>query len=237
MELDNLNQHTSRQYNEELENLKNSIMSMGGIVEQQLNSALIAFSDADSKLGLKVAKDDHKINLLEVEIDQECSRILATRSPAAIDLRIIIGIIKAITDLERIGDEAEKIGSISARLASHQRPDSNYKEHRNLAKLVKAMLHDCLDCFARLDADKALEIYRSDEEIDYEYEVICRHSVTIMMEDPSLISRVIDLTWVARSLERIGDHVKNICEYIIFIAHGKDIRHTDINKVILPEDL
>mgnify|MGYP001176111070 FL=1 len=237
MEIDNLTQHTSRQYNDELENLKNSVMNMGGIVEAQLTSALKSFSDADSELGLKVAKDDHKINLLEVEIDQECSRILATRSPAAIDLRIIIGIIKAITDLERIGDEADKIGSISARLASHQRPDSNYKEHRNLANLVKTMLRDCLDCFARLDADKALDIYKSDEEVDYEYEVICRHSITIMMEDPKMISRIIDLTWVARSLERIGDHVKNICEYIIFIVHGKDIRHTDINKIILPEDL
>lgn len=231
MEVEDLGQHISRRYNEDLEHVRNSVLNMGGLVEEQLGRALTALSDADSELGLQVARDDYQVNRLEVSIDEECSRILATRAPTAGDLRLIIAIIKTITDLERIGDEAEKIGSLAARLAGLERPRSNYRELRNLARLVKQMVRDALDAFARLDVEGALAVVKADEEVDDEYETIYRQSITFMMEDPRAISRVMDLTWTARALERIGDHAKNICEYVIFMVHGKDIRHTAMEAV------
>jgi phosphate transport system protein len=228
MEVEDFGQHISRRFNEDLEHVRNSVLKMGGLVEEQLARALQALSQADSELGLRVADDDYKVNELEVSIDEECSRILATRAPAAIDLRLIVAVIKTITDLERIGDEAEKIGFLSARLAEGENPTNNYRELRNLARHVTNMLHRTLDAFARLDTKEALEIVKSDEEVDQEYEAINRQSITFMMEDPRSITRVMDLTWAARALERIGDHAKNICEYVIYMVEGRDIRHTDI---------
>ncbi len=231
MEVEDFGHHISRRFNEDLENIRSAVLKMGGLVEEQLDRALQALSQADSELGLKVAHDDYKVNELEVEIDEECSRILATRAPAAIDLRLIVAVIKTITDLERVGDEAEKIGFLSARLASADNASNNYRELRNLARHVTQMLHRTLDAFARLDAKEALEIVKSDEDVDQEYEAIYRQSITFMMEDPRSISRVMDLTWAARALERIGDHAKNICEYVIYMVHGKDIRHVNLDTV------
>ena len=231
MKVEDLGHHISRRFNEDLEHARNSVLNMGGLVEDQLGRALTALSEADSELGLRVARDDYKVNRLEVDIDEECSRILATQAPTAGDLRLIIAIIKTITDLERIGDEAEKIGSLAARLAGLERPRSNYWELRNLARLVKQMVRDALDAFARLDVEGALAVVKADEEVDDEYESIYRQSITFMMEDPRAISRVMDLTWTARALERIGDHAKNICEYVIFMVHGKDIRHTTMENI------
>ena len=230
-DMEDLGQHISRRFNEDLEHARNSVLNMGGVVEEQLGRALKALSDADSELGLQVARDDTLVNDLEVNIDEECSRILATRAPTAGDLRLIIAIIKTITDLERIGDEAEKIGSLAARLAGLERPRSNYRELRNMARLVKQMVRDTLDAFARLDVEGALEVVKADEEVDDEYDTIYRQSITFMMEDPRAISRVMDLTWTARALERIGDHAKNISEYVIFMVHGKDVRHTDVENM------
>jgi phosphate transport system protein len=204
---------------------------MGGLVERQFDQAIESLVNADSDLGLKVARDDYKVNKMEVAIDEECSRILATRAPAASDLRLVIAILKTITDLERIGDEAERIGQLAARLASEERPSTNYRELRNLARHVKEMLRGTLDAFARLDADSALEIVKADDIVDEEYEAINRQCITFMMEDPRTISRVLDSTWMARSMERIGDHAKNICEYVVFMVHGKDIRYTKLGKV------
>jgi phosphate transport system protein len=168
---------------------------------------------------------------MEVAIDEECSRILATRAPTASDLRLIIAIIKTITDLERIGDEAEKVGVLAARLASVERPSTNYRELRNLAQHVKKMVRNTLDAFARLDALAALEVVKADDVVDEEYESIYRQGITFMMEDPRTISRVMDTTWMARALERIGDHAKNICEYVIFMVHGKDIRYMGLDSI------
>ena len=231
MEVEDFGHHISRRFNEDLERVRNSVLKMGGLVEEQLDRALQALSQADSELGLCVAHDDYKVNDLEVAIDEECSRILATRAPAAIDLRLIVAVIKTITDLERIGDEAEKIGFLSARLASTENSASNYRELRNLARHVTEMLHRTLDAFARLDAEEALAIVKTDEEVDQEYEAIYRQSITFMMEDPRTITRVMDLTWAARALERIGDHAKNICEYVIYMVHGKDIRHVSLESI------
>lgn len=231
MEVEELGQHISRSFNEDLEKLRNSVLTMGGLVEQQFDRAIEALVNADSDLGLQVAQNDYKVNKMEVSIDEECSRILATRAPTASDLRLILAIIKTITDLERIGDEAERLGALAARLASQERPSTNYRELRNLARHVKQMLGNTLDAFARLDAQGALQVVKADDVVDEEYEAIYRQGITFMMEDPRTISRVMDSTWMARSLERIGDHLKNICEYVIFMVYGKDIRHTDLEDI------
>ena len=170
MEVEDLGHHISRRFNEDLERVRNSVLSMGGLVEEQLDRAVKALSDGDSQLGLQVAEDDVKVNRMEVSIDEECSRILATRAPTAGDLRLVIAIIKTITDLERMGDEAEKIGVLAARLASVERPSTNYRELRNLARHVKQMVHGALNAFARLDTKGALEVVKSDSAVDEEYE-------------------------------------------------------------------
>ena len=204
---------------------------MGGFVEAQLAKALTSLYEGDSSLGESVALDDLKVNGMEVSIDEECSRILATRAPAAGDLRVVVAIIKAITDLERIGDEGEKIGLIASRLASMERPENKYREIKHLGRIVSEMVHDALDAFARLDAESALRVARQDRLVDEEYEAIHRQCITFMMEDPRTIRRVLDVMWVVRSLERIGDHAQNICEYVIYMVHGKDVRHPSLEDV------
>lgn len=226
MEASDLNEHISRRFNKDIEDLRNNVLVMGGLVESQLSQAIAAIVSGDSELGLQVAKDDYKVNDLEVTIDEECSRILATRAPTAGDLRLIVAIIKTITDLERIGDEAEKIGFLASKLAAMDRPADSYRELKTLGNHVKHMVRDAMNAFARLDVEDALETVREDERVDDEYEAIARQCITFMMEDPRSIKRVMNVTWVARSLERIGDHAKNICEYVIYMVHGRDVRHT-----------
>jgi phosphate transport system protein len=226
-----LGQHISRRFNEDLEGVRSRALQMGGFVEEQLLNAVNALVDGDSQLGDAVARGDHKVNAMEVAIDEECSRILATRAPAASDLRLIVAVIKTITDLERIGDEAEKIGYIASRLATMERPADRYREIKHLGRLAHQMVHDSLDAFARLDADAALKICREDRILDDEFESIQRQCITFMMEDPRTIRRALEVVWVARALERIGDHAKNICEYVVYMVHGKDIRHTSLDDV------
>ena len=229
--------HISRRYNKDLEDLRNSVLTMGGMVETQLSRAIAAVVTGDSELGLTVAKDDYKVNNLEVDIDEECSRILATRSPAASDLRLIVAIIKTITDLERIGDEAEKIGFLASKLAVMDRPTDSYRELKNLGNHVLQMLRDAMNALARLDVTASLSVVREDEEVDEEYELIVRQGITFMMEDPHNIKRVMNVMWAARALERIGDHAKNICEYVIYMVEGRDVRHTKaLESTDNPED-
>ena len=235
MEASNFTDHISRRFNKDIEDLRNTVLSMGGLVETQLSRAIAAIVSGDSELGLQVANDDYKVNNLEVEIDEECSRILATRAPAAGDLRLIVAIIKTITDLERIGDEAEKIGFLASKLAGMDRPADSYRELKNLGSHVSHMLRDAMNAFARLDVAEALEVVREDELVDDEYDAITRQCITFMMEDPRSIKRVMNVTWAARSLERIGDHAKNICEYVIYMVEGRDVRHTDISEDIIDE--
>lgn len=230
MEASELTGHISRRFNKDIEDLRNSVLAMGGLVEKQLAKAITAVVSGDSELGLKVAHDDYKVNNLEVSIDEECSRLLATRAPAAGDLRLIVAIIKTITDLERIGDEAEKIGFLASKLAGMDRPSDSYRELKNLGTHVSHMLRDAMNAFARLDVEEAFDVVSEDELVDEEYEAIQRQCITFMMEDPRSIKRVMNVTWAARSLERIGDHAKNICEYVIYMVQGKDVRHTAISE-------
>ncbi len=231
MSTEGLTHHISSRYNEELERLRSSVLEMGGLVERQLAQAIGGITEPDVRLIVRVAQEELHVNQLERLIDENCNRILATRSPTASDLRLIITILKTITDLERIGDEGEKIAAIAARLATRERSQSRYRELRNLGEIVTGMVHDTMDAFARYDTALAVEVLRRDRTVDEEYESIHRQNVTFMMEDPRSIRRALDVMWVVRSLERIGDHSKNICEYLIYLVHGKDVRHTRIEDI------
>ncbi len=236
MEASDLTGHISRSYNRDLEDLRSAVLSMSGIVETQLTNAITAIVSGDSELGLKVGEDDDKVNEMERSIDEECNRVLATRAPAASDLRLIVAIIKSITDLERIGDEAEKIGFHASKLAEIDRPSDSYRELKNLGNHVSDMLRDAMNAFARIDVDGAIATIRRDAQVDEEYEAIARQCITFMMEDPRKIKRAMNVTWVARSLERIGDHAKNICEYVVYMAQGRDVRHTRRSEDAGPAD-
>ncbi|MEA1889644.1 MAG: phosphate signaling complex protein PhoU [Pseudomonadota bacterium] len=231
MENLHIDQHISRKYNEELEGLRNKVMIMGGMVEKQSRNALEALIKGDSKLAETVATSDYRVNSMEVEIDAECTDILARRQPAASDLRMIITVIKTITDLERIGDEAEKIGRFALKLANNQEPQSYYSELHHLGEHVIEMLHGALDAFARMDVEAAVRVAGRDPEIDQEFEALTRMLITHMMEDPREVKNVLRLNWCARSLERIGDHSANICEYVIYLVKGHDVRHVRLEQI------
>lgn len=224
--------HISKQYNVELEDIRSRVMAMGGLVEQQLKSAIQALVDNDGKLADDVMTTDYKVNALEVSIDEECVQVLARRQPAASDLRLIMAVIKTITDLERIGDEAERVGRMALKLSSGdikiKLPKSALE---NLGKHVLSMVHQALDAFARMDAEAALEVWREDKKVDEEYEGILRQLMTFMMEDPRTIPGVLEVIWAARALERIGDRATNISEYVIYLVKGKDVRHTTAEQM------
>jgi phosphate transport system protein len=224
-----LSHHISRKFNEELEEARNQIMKMGGLVESQVENGLKSLLNLDVELAQEVIDTDAQVNQLEIEIDENCTKIMARRQPAASDLRLMISIIKTITDLERIGDEAIKLSKNAIELNASDRVPRQFVELRNLGERVKVMLRQALDAYARMDVDEALRIIQSDKLIDEEFDHISRLLITKMMEDPREIKNALRIGHCARALERIGDHAKNICEFVIYLVKGKDVRHRDLS--------
>ncbi len=233
MDNNNLKKHISGQFNIELEGVLNQVLVMGGLVEQQLTDAITAIHKQDLEMARQIVANDHKVNGLEVQIDEDCTRIIAKRQPAASDLRLVLAIIKTITDLERIGDVAKRIGMMLLDNADKKQPPLVSME--NMGRRTVKMLHESLDAFARMDVEAAIEVHKEDARVDREYESIIRELMTFMMEDPRSIPHVLNVLWCARSLERVGDRVQHICEYIIYFVKGKDVRHTsdeDIHSML-----
>ena len=220
--------HIVKQFDGELEDIRTMLMEMGGKVEQQLKDAITSVAGVDSALAERVIERESHVDEMELDIDEACMLIIARRQPAATDLRLVMMVSKAVNDLERIGDEAKKIASHAIILAEQDAPSKGYTEVRHLGKGVSNILANALDAFARFDVEAALKTLKDDHQIDLEYKTALRELVTYMMEDPRSISRVINILWVVRSLERIGDHAKNLCEQIVFVVEGQDIRHSEL---------
>lgn len=226
--MDNLyiNKHISGQFNAELEHIRTEVMTMGGMVEQQLTDAITAMHNQDAELAQRVIDGDQQVNLMEMAIDEACVRIIAKRQPTASDLRLVMAIIKTITELERIGDVADKICHTALEKFSRQQQPLLVSLEA-LGRHTIRMLHDVLDAFTRMDIAAAVRIYREDEKVDQAYEGIVRQLMTYMMEDPRTIPNVLTALFCARSIERIGDRCQNICEYIFYFVKGRDFRHMD----------
>ncbi|NYS61107.1 phosphate signaling complex protein PhoU [Vreelandella salicampi] len=222
---DSHSQHISRQFNQELEELKTHLMAMGGLVEKQVNDAVISLLEGDTKLAIKVRDSDREVNDLQLQIDDECTRVLARRQPAASDLRLVVAVIRASSDLERIGDEASKIARNAITLSESGAAVRGLVEVRHISEHVRKMLRDALTSFARFDTNLAIEVVREDELVDDEYSSAMRSLVTFMAEDARSISPVLSVMWVLRALERVGDHADNLAEHVVYLVKGLDIRH------------
>ena len=223
--------HISGQFNAELDALRNFMLEMGGKVEQQLTSAIAALVAMDSGQAELIINRDHEVNQMEMSIDEQCATILARRQPAASDLRLIVAIIKVNTDLERIGDEAAKVALQAMRLSEAGHSPSSFLGIRHIGTCVAEMLRRALDAFARLDADAAVDVVRSDRVVDQEYGNALRSLMTFMMEDPRAIGSIINEMWALRSLERIGDHASNIAEHVIYLVRGMDVCHGRLEEL------
>ncbi|WP_136416073.1 phosphate signaling complex protein PhoU [Herbaspirillum sp. ST 5-3] len=221
--------HSSKQYDMDLETIRSKVLLMGGLVESQFNDAIASFRTGNIEQAEQVIRSDENVNRLEVTLDDACSHLIVKRQPAANDLRTVIATLKVITDLERVGDEATKIARTGKNLQERGTVGvlNHYESIRVMAANTANLLHDALDAFARLDEKQAAKIIAQDVTIDHEFGAILRTMITFMMEDPRTISVALDTLWVAKAIERIGDHAKNIAEYVIYVVEGKDIRHTD----------
>ncbi len=224
-------QHISKQYDNELENIRERVLAMGGLVEEQMVNALRALTESEVELAGKVIESEPKVNAYEVSIDEDCTTILARRQPAAGDLRLVMAVIKTITDLERIGDEAEKIAKMSIDMIEKHGPKTYYVSINSMGNHARRMVHGALDAFARMDTKAALQVASEEPKSDAMYVAILRQLITYMMEDPRNITATIDAVWTARALERIADHARNICEYVIYFVEGKDVRHISIEQM------
>ena len=220
-------EHTSKQFDADLEDIRSRVLQMGGVVEAQITAAIEGFSTGNEALIGRVIDTEPRVNTLEKEIDDACVHVVARRQPAASDLRMIMSVSKVVTDLERIGDEAEKIARMARQIYGRGAltiPRSiDVRQTGNKAAL---MLRRVLDALARLDADEAAKIIAEDKFIDSEFRAIVRQLITYMMEDPRTISTALDIVWIAKAIERVGDHAKNIAEQVIYVVHGTDVRHT-----------
>ena len=226
------NEHTSKKFDAELEAIRSRVLQMGGLVEQQITRAMEVLANGDIAQADQVIADDHRVNALEVGIDDDCTHIIAKRQPTASDLRMVMAVIKTITDLERIGDEAQKIARMAKQLhQSDARMSPLLADIRYACNIALDMLKTSLDAFARLDVSGAAKVVRQDEEVDERFRAILRQLVTFMMEDPRTISASIDILFIAKAIERIGDHAKNMSEYVVYLVKGKDVRHTSTEEL------
>lgn len=226
-----LDQHISNQFNEDLEAIKAHTMAMGGLVELQVEESLAALIGADSDMAESVLGREDQVNSMELAIDEECARILVKRQPAASDLRMVLVITKTGRDLERVGDEAKKIAKMAMSCAEQGQAPHGCIEVRHIGETVKQMVHEALDALARFDVGTALQVVHKDRIVDQDYRTATRELMTYMMEDPRTMSRVMDIMWALRALERIGDHAQNIAEYVFYLVKGKDMRHVRLEEL------
>lgn len=228
-----MNEHLSKQFDSELDAIRAHLTRMGGMVEEQVRAALTAFADGDRELIELVISRDQGVDEMEIAIDDACTHIVARRQPTAVDLRMVMAVGKTVTDLERIGDEAKKIAKVTRNILDRGRTQSLARQIDigGMGRQAAAMLHDVLDAFVRLDTETAARIVRQDEEIDQHFNAIVRQLVTYMMEDPRTISTALDVIFIAKSLERIGDHATNIAEDVIYVVRGRDVRHIGIDAL------
>ena len=226
-----MSEHISKQFDAELESVRSRVLQMGGLVEEQILRAVEALDSGDMERIEKTIADDHRVNALEVGLDEACVHIIARRQPAAGDLRLLITVIKTITDLERIGDEAEKIARMAKLIHAAERQHMPRVEIRHVAQRAVAMLRQSLDAFARLDVAEATRVVKQDTAVDDEYRAIMRQLITYMMEDPRTITRALEILFIAKAIERIGDHAKNMSEYVIYLVKGRDVRHVSVDEM------
>lgn len=231
MDITSHTHHISQQYNQELDEIRTHLAEMGGMAQRQVNDAIAALIDADLEKAEGVVRKDNQVNGMEISIDEECVRILARRQPAASDLRLVIAVTKAITDLERVGDEACKVARQAIALNREGVSPRGYVEVRHIGGHVSRMLNDALDAFARLDLETALRVVQTDKTVDMEYSTAMREMITFMIEDPRSITRVLNIMWSLRALERIGDHARNIAQYTVYLVKGEDVRHDSIEEI------
>ena len=225
MDNSKIGHHISEQFNKELEDIRNKVLMMGGLVEQQIEWAIEAFTNGDVELAETVIKQDNQVDALETAIDTECTQILALRQPAAFDLRLLLTVIKIINELEIIGDLAERIAKMALQVSDAEGKKDQYHELQHMSDLVKDMLHGALDAFARMSIEDITTITGRDDSVDREYSSIIRQLITHMMEDPRNITRTLNVLWTVRAVERIGDHACYICEHLIFMIRGEAVRH------------
>ena len=223
--------HISRQFDQELDEIRSRVLKMGGLVEAQLDKTIDALQDGDAESIVDVEKLDYKVNQLEMQIDEECTQILAKRQPAAGDLRLIIATTKSVRDLERIGDEAERVATMVSHALDNDASAKAFKGLLSLGEHVKELLHATLNTYARMETRSAVKNMRLDAAIDEEYSRVVVRLVNYMKKDPDHISDALDVMWAARSLERIGDHCINICENVIYLVEGADVRHSTIDSI------
>lgn len=226
-----LGEHTSQKFNQDLEAIRTAVLEMGGIVEKQVADSIRALVEASSQTAHQVLITEDIVDQKEKNIDEECTKILARRQPAATDLRLVLAVSKIILDLERIGDEAAKVAEFAIALSEQGESPRGYVEVRHIGNGVHKMLRQAMDAFARFDVELALRVVHEDKQIDQEYGSAMRELMTYMMEDPRSITRIMRILWALRALERIGDHARNISEQIIYLVKGKDVRHISFSEM------
>ncbi len=227
----NFNQHISGQFNADLEAIRNHMMSMGGLVERQVNHAVQAICSGDTQLADDVIRREDDVDKVEVAIDNECTQILVRRQPAASDLRMVLAVSRVVRDLERIGDEASKIAIHTLEVKDTKNPQFCQQAMRYMGEEVVKMISGALDAFARHDVEGAIEVVRTDKLVDKQYASALRELITYMMEDPRSIGQAINILWILRAIERIGDHARNISEQVIYLVSGTDVRHSSLTEM------